>query len=63
MYRFDGCWKPNFITLAGSELVRIWFEPDSVMEFGFILVCKRPARPNAVWVYTPSQFNRSDFEV
>ena len=27
--------KPNSITLAGSELVRSWFEPDSVMEFGF----------------------------
>jgi len=23
--------KPNSITLAGSELVRSWFEPDSVM--------------------------------
>jgi len=27
--------KPNSITLAGLELVRSWFEPDSVMEFGF----------------------------
>jgi len=27
--------KPNSITLVGSELVRSWFEPDSVMEFGF----------------------------
>ena len=27
--------KPNSITLAGSELIRRWFEPDSVMEFGF----------------------------
>ena len=27
--------KPNSITLAGSKLVRSWFEPDSVMEFGF----------------------------
>ena len=27
--------KPNSITLAASELVRSWFEPDSVMEFGF----------------------------
>jgi len=27
--------KPNSITLAGSELVRSWFEPDSIMEFGF----------------------------
>jgi len=27
--------KPNSITLAGSELVRSWFELDSVMEFGF----------------------------
>ena len=27
--------KPNSITLAGSELVRSRFEPDSVMEFGF----------------------------
>jgi len=32
--------KPNSITLAGSELVRSelvrsWFESDSVMEFGF----------------------------
>jgi len=26
--------KPNSITLSGS-LVRSWFEPDSVMEFGF----------------------------
>ena len=26
---------PNSITLDGSELVRSWFEPDSVMEFGF----------------------------
>ena len=24
---------------AGSELVRSWFEPDSVMEFGFEPVC------------------------
>ena len=29
------CIKPNSITLAGSELVRSWFESDSVMEFGF----------------------------
>jgi len=27
--------KPHSITLAGSELIRSWFEPDSVMEFGF----------------------------
>ena len=27
--------KPNSITLASSELVLSWFEPDSVMEFGF----------------------------
>jgi len=27
--------KPNSITLSGSELVLSWFEPDSVMEFGF----------------------------
>jgi len=27
--------KPNFITLAGSELVRSLFDPYSVMEFGF----------------------------
>jgi len=27
--------KPNSITLSGSKLVRSWFEPDSVMEFGF----------------------------
>ena len=27
--------KPNSITLVGSELVRSWFEPDSVMEFDF----------------------------
>jgi len=27
--------KPNSITLAGSELVLSWFEPDRVMEFGF----------------------------
>jgi len=27
--------KRNSITLVGSELVRSWFEPDSVMEFGF----------------------------
>ena len=27
--------KPTSITLAGWELVRSWFEPDSVMEFGF----------------------------
>jgi len=27
--------KPNSITLADSELVRSWFESDSVMEFGF----------------------------
>jgi len=27
--------KPNSIMLAGSELVRSWFESDSVMEFGF----------------------------
>jgi len=27
--------KPNSITLAGSQLVRSWFEPASVMEFGF----------------------------
>ena len=26
--------KAKFHTLAGSELVRSWFEPDSVMEFG-----------------------------
>ena len=25
--------------IAGSELVRSWFEPDSVMEFGFEPVC------------------------
>ena len=31
--------KPNSITLVGSELVRSWFEPDSVMEFGFEPVC------------------------
>ena len=40
--------KPNSITLAGSELirswfaagsklVRSWFDPDSVMEFGFLI--------------------------
>jgi len=27
--------KPSSITLAGSELVRSWFESDSVVEFGF----------------------------
>ena len=27
--------KPNSITLAGSELVRSWLEPDNVTEFGF----------------------------
>jgi len=27
--------KPNSITLAGLEPVRSWFEPDSVMKFGF----------------------------
>jgi len=27
--------KPNSITLVGSEMVRSWFEPDSVIEFGF----------------------------
>jgi len=31
--------KPNSITLVGSELVWSWFEPDSVMEFGFEPVC------------------------
>ena len=31
--------KPNSITLAGSELVRRWFELDGVMEFGFEPVC------------------------
>jgi len=30
--------KPNSITLAGSELVRSWFEPDSVMEIGLIAI-------------------------
>jgi len=30
-----GWQKPNSITLVGSELVRSWFEPDSVIEFGF----------------------------
>jgi len=33
--------KPHSITLAGSELVRRWFEPASVMEFGFYWL--RPA--------------------
>ena len=28
--------KPNSISLVGSELVRSWFEPDSVMEFGSV---------------------------
>jgi len=32
--------KPNSITLAGSELVRRWFELDSVMELGFYLIFK-----------------------
>jgi len=32
---FQSDLKPNSITLAGSELVRSWFETDSVMEFGF----------------------------
>jgi len=27
--------KPNSITLAGSEVVRSWFESVGVMEFGF----------------------------
>ena len=31
--------KPNSISLVGSELVRSWFEPDSVMEFDFEPVC------------------------
>jgi len=31
--------NPNSITLSGSKLVRSWFEPDSVMEFGFEPVC------------------------
>ena len=31
--------KPNYITLAGSELARSWFDLDSVMEFGFYCVC------------------------
>jgi len=25
--------------LSGSEMVRIWFEADSLMEFGFEPVC------------------------
>jgi len=42
------CWRThdvaryrifNSITLVGSELVRSWFEPDRVMEFGFEPVC------------------------
>ena len=32
---FTPALKPNSITLAGSELVRSWFELDIVMEFGF----------------------------
>jgi len=33
--------KPNSITLVGSELVRSWFEPDSVINFGFYRVTLR----------------------
>ena len=31
-------WKPNSITLAGSELVRSWFELDSVFFFSWVVV-------------------------
>jgi len=31
----DVDYKPNSITLAGSDIVRGWFDADSVMEFGF----------------------------
>jgi len=49
--------KPNSITLVGSELVQNWFEPDTVMEFGFyqyvlvhaaVFVC---SETDACWLF------------